>query len=302
VRLDALIFDGELLEAVLSNLSSETEAKQLRALRVDPATLAPAERFCFEMARLPRLSPMLNALRLRQSLPVSLGRATGALNAVSTAAQELMQSAAFVKVLASMLRHGNFLNAGTARGGARGFGLDGIEKMRALKSADGRTSLLEHACTATGLSRKQLVAELSHVRPACQLPLLDVLRIVKEVEDGIEIVGQELALCPLPDIEADVAAEAAEVLPAQSTPTNEQQLVARRFRTAMAPFYTEMQHGLETLTASRDETRALLRKLTAWLGEDPAKTNPDVLLKTCADLVDTAIRSAPSVDESEASP
>lgn len=44
-------------------------------------------------------------------------------------------------------------------------------------------SLLEHACAAARLPYEHLLQELGAVKPACTLPLLEVLRIVKEVRE-----------------------------------------------------------------------------------------------------------------------
>ena len=58
VTLEEGVLEPELLESIINNLPPETEAKALRALRnVTPASLANPERFCYEMARLPRLRP-----------------------------------------------------------------------------------------------------------------------------------------------------------------------------------------------------------------------------------------------------
>ena len=324
VRLDLMLAEPEMLEAVLSNLPPESEAEQLRALSLPPEQLTPPERFCFEMARLPRLRPRLHALRQRQSLPEKLARATTALGAVAEAARALMESSLFRRLLASILRHGNVLNENTARAGARGVRLDGLEKARAVKSAEGQTSLLEYACAAARVPLEQLQVELSTVRLAIQMPLPEVLRFVKEVEDSVDAVSQELALCPIADLEADVAAgahqslEAPETAPigtdgiAAATPeaaaaaaakvagavaarrgeSPDEQQLALRFRWVMEPFLAEMRSGLVELTTRRAETSALLRKLAVWLGEDPAQANPDAMLTACAELVDTATAMA----------
>ena len=299
IGLEAAVLEPELLDSIISNLPAEPEAKALRALKsVASTSLAPPERFCFEMARLPRLRPMLHALKQRHVLPPMLGRATSALGIVAEAVRQLMGSSAFRALLGSLLVHGNFLNAGTPRGGARGVKLDALDKARSVKSADGKRTLLEHACAATGLARATLSAELGGVRPACKLPLLDVIRIIQELEEGIDVVGQEIALCPLPDLDADVAADATDGAKLAS-PSDEEQQIATRFRTAMAQFHTDMRTGLGELTAHRDETRALLKSLAAWLGEDPNQANPDHILKVCADLVDTALACAPVPEEED---
>ena len=301
VSLEASVLEPELLDSVLCNLPAKTWAEEARALRalkhVPPSSLAAPERFCFEMARLPRLRPMLHALRQKHTLPQALERATAALATVATAARQLMDSPSLRLLLGSVLAHGNYLNAGTRRGGARGVKLEALEKARGVKSADGQHTLLEHACATCGLWRHTLTSELGGVRAACKksckLPLLDVIRItIQELEEGVNSVAQEIALCP--DLDADVAADASAPPPKRDggEPSEEERQVALRFRSAMAPFHTDMRRGLDALTAHRDETKTLLKRLAAWLGEDPNRANPNSILKVCADLIDTAIACA----------
>ena len=59
LRFEEAVLEPELLEAILANLSPEPEAKALRALKgVVPSELSPPERFCYQLARMPRLRPM----------------------------------------------------------------------------------------------------------------------------------------------------------------------------------------------------------------------------------------------------
>ena len=57
------VLTTDLLESLLENLPPETEARALRALQLEPAVLEPPERFCWEMAKMPRLRNMLQARR-----------------------------------------------------------------------------------------------------------------------------------------------------------------------------------------------------------------------------------------------
>ena len=72
-----------------------------------------------------------------------------------------------------------------------------------------------------------------------------------------------------------------------------------RFRSAMTPFLAALRGGLDELTRLRDETKALLRQLATWLGEDANLANPDTFLKACADLIDVAVASAPVPTEDD---
>ena len=57
------VLTTDLLESLLENLPPETEARALRALQIEPSELVDPERFCWEMAKMPRLRNMLQARR-----------------------------------------------------------------------------------------------------------------------------------------------------------------------------------------------------------------------------------------------
>ena len=55
---------------------------------------------------------------------------------------------------------------------------------------------------------------------------------------------------------------------------------------AMEGFHQSSQQGLEALTAQQEDTKALLRKLANFFGEDPNVAKPDMILGRVADLLD----------------
>ena len=89
---------------------------------------------------------VLQALRVRHTLPPLLHRANTALGCVAEATRQIMASAALVSLLQGLLAHGNFVNAGTPRGDALGVKLDGIEKANSLRTQDGKGTLLRYVC------------------------------------------------------------------------------------------------------------------------------------------------------------
>lgn len=104
--------------------------------------------------------------------------------------------------------------------------------------------------------------------------------MLKEVQDGIRQLGHELALCPVADLEEDLASAAE---PADGS--NPEALVGRRFRQAMGTFHEEMQLRAASLDGEQEETKELLRRLAAFFGEDPNQANPDAILRACAEMV-----------------
>lgn len=95
------------------------------------------------------------------------------------------------------------------------------------------------------LCSQALLAELGHVKQAVKVPLVEVLALVREVHEGVSTVNQELALCPVADLEDDLASEAA----SRATEEDEAELMSRRFRRAPAwPKGPRLQLGARAAT------------------------------------------------------
>jgi hypothetical protein len=62
---------------------------------------------------------------------------------IDEAIQELRENAGAERALAIVLELGNFMNYGTSRGGAPGFDLEILPKLKDVKSQDGSTTLLQ---------------------------------------------------------------------------------------------------------------------------------------------------------------
>ena len=91
-----------------------------------------------------------------------------------------MSSKLFMKLLEAVLKTGNRMNVGTARGGAMAFKLDTLLKLADVKGADGKTTLLHFVVQEMTRSQKSptraaegtdistgLATELTH-GPSCE--------------------------------------------------------------------------------------------------------------------------------------
>jgi diaphanous 1 len=76
-----------------------------------------------------RLESMLFKLRFEKEAE-ELSRS---LNTVKVATEEVLQSKKLARILEVVLKLGNFLNGGTARGGIYGFKLDALLKLATIK-------------------------------------------------------------------------------------------------------------------------------------------------------------------------
>lgn len=120
-----------------------------------------------------------------------------------------MSSKLFLKLLEAVLKTGNRMNVGTARGGAMAFKLDTLLKLADVKGADGKTTLLHFVVqemtrsqstrTAEGTDiATGLAAELTNVKKTATVDLDVLTTPVSNLSQGMsrikELVGSHLVL------------------------------------------------------------------------------------------------------------
>jgi hypothetical protein len=116
-----------------------------------------------------------------------------------------MSSKLFLKLLEAVLKTGNRMNVGTARGGAMAFKLDALLKLADVKGTDGKTTLLHfvvqemtrsRAAEATDIAAG-LGAELTNVRKTATVDLDVLTTSVSGLSHGLsrikELVGSDLS-------------------------------------------------------------------------------------------------------------
>ena len=318
LELDLTKLTPETLEGLIAHLPSEVEARQLRSLALEPPEdLCEAERFLCDLSHVPRLRPMLEALLLRQSLPACLDRAAEALEHVAAAAREMMESSELRRVLAALLAHGNFLNASTARGGAQSIRLDAVEKASSCRAHGGAHSLLSFVCAQLEGCGGALRRQLPSLGAAARLPLVEVLLLVREARRSCDQIGEELALCPVAEIEAEIEAEmevdlerecgdaeetlgknGGQIAELGSGRRSASELVSQRFRATMGDSYATAQQEMRKIKQQEEGTKDVLKRLALFFGEDPKSADPDAIFRIVNLVVEAAPAPAAQVVES----
>lgn len=133
------------------------------------------------------------------------------------ACEEVKKSGKFKKVLEVVLALGNYLNGGSFRGGAYGFKLDALTKLRYFvispsgskhapyltdarrdtKSAEGDSTLLHYLVDLVGNKYPEALnwgRELKHVPPAARVSLSTVQSNVAQLVQGFKQIEREIPL------------------------------------------------------------------------------------------------------------
>lgn len=129
---------------LLALLPSPEEVELVTTYEGDPAGLGSLEKFVLAIKDVPMLKRRLEAVAFRHRFDEleaetaeQLGRIDAALEVVDRC-QELQSLLRFVLAL------GNYLNAGSNRGGAYGFKLGSLSKLATVRTCDNKSNLLEY--------------------------------------------------------------------------------------------------------------------------------------------------------------
>lgn len=160
----------------------------------------------------------------------------------------------------SALLAGNYLNGGTARGGAYGFKLDTLGKLESVKGSDNKTSLLD-------LLAKWAVNDIPSgpAAPMAQLP---------DIQSALENCKALSLKSVREDVESLVKqhGESLRVVTAHQTNCKD---ANDKFSAVLLPFFEASQKDLEDLKADVIAFKGKFEALVAQYGEDVGATDTD---------------------------
>ncbi|WOL08853.1 hypothetical protein Cni_G17606 [Canna indica] len=165
--LDGRRLSSDALERITKIVLSKEEEDLIRGYSGDPSKLADAESFLFHILRAVPASPFarIDAMLFAATYESEVAHFTQSLQTLEQACGELKNPTRglFLKLLEAVLKAGNRMNAGTARGNAQAFNLAALRKLSDVKSTDGSTTLLHFVVEEVVRSEgKRLVVNRSY--------------------------------------------------------------------------------------------------------------------------------------------
>ncbi|XP_022734471.1 formin-like protein 4 [Durio zibethinus] len=135
--------EADTVEKLMRIAPTEEEQSQILNFDGDPTRLADAESFLFHILQaIPSAFTRLNAMQFRSNYDLEILHMKESLQILELGCKELRTRRLFMKLLEAILKAGNRMNAGTARGNAQAFNLTSLLKLSDVKSTDGKTTLL----------------------------------------------------------------------------------------------------------------------------------------------------------------
>lgn len=134
---------ADTLEKLNKICPTEEETVKILQFHGNPSKLADAESFLYHILKaVPSAFTGFNAMLFRSNYDPEILCLKETLQTLELACKELRSRGVFLKLLEAILKAGNRMNAGTARGNAQGFNLNSLRKLSHVKSNDGKTTLL----------------------------------------------------------------------------------------------------------------------------------------------------------------
>ncbi|KAI0776213.1 FH2-domain-containing protein [Trametes elegans] len=239
------------LRAIGRQLPTSEEVTRLRDFG-DLTKLAKADQYFGQIMTIPRVSERLECMLYRRKLELEVEEIRPELNIVHMASRELRSSPKFRRVLQAVLTVGNALNGSTFRGGARGFHLEALLKLRETKTvkASPDCPTLLHYLAKVLLRRDSslvtFIEDMPHVEAAARVSVPTIMQSVQSLVGGMKQVNEEIQ----------------QLRKMQSIPQD-------RFVIVMQPFALQMSSVVESLKNMSTSLENELRSLLAFYGETP---------------------------------
>lgn len=170
-------------------------AKAFAAPEEEVEKLNDAEALAYYVARVSRWTVKIKTMvTMRTAVEVESEIRTS-LDDVIAASKEVMGSKRFERVLAAVLAIGNFLNAGTAKGSARGFRLETLPKLCETKARERGVTLLHYI---TGMLAKKeadalcFTEDMGHVVKAKRISKEDIAKELTTFNRAVTVMGREV--------------------------------------------------------------------------------------------------------------
>ncbi|XP_052262977.1 delphilin-like [Dreissena polymorpha] len=266
--MDEAILTPELLRQLLAYAPNKNEMEQLDSYTGDIEELSNADRFTYEMSRVPGYEQRLKALVFKGNFQEKITEMKEHLHCIRKASLELRHSKKLSKILELILAMGNFLNQGNQRvGEAAGFKIRFLSQLEITKTVDNKLTFLHVLAEAVFSKLPDLVAvgeELTTVPQAAKFSdvllnqeLQDLRKVLQDISVTLEKFGSQKTSLGIND----------------------------KFQDVMGHFISQASDEIQGLFRLNASTMEAFQASVQYFGEDPKKVTTTELFGVFADFV-----------------
>ncbi|ETV93743.1 hypothetical protein H310_12319 [Aphanomyces invadans] len=212
--------------------------------------LGGVEKFFLEMLSIPRYTQRIKCFRFSLQFEHRVLEIQAQVDTLSAATDQIADSTKFRAILETVLAIGNYMNGGTARGGAYGFKLDALAKLHTVRGIDPKVNLMHYLARHLEEHQPDLISfvtEVPHIPEAKRLSL-------DQIKADINMCNSELTM-----LQGQVQASKND-----SNPLDQ-------FYAKMAPFAREAAEVMDEVTREFAAVESAFTELVGSFGEDARK-------------------------------
>ncbi|XP_049531619.1 disheveled-associated activator of morphogenesis 1 isoform X2 [Anopheles darlingi] len=185
----------DMVEQLLKFTPSAEERALLDEHSEDIDSLARADRFLYEISKIPHYEQRLRSLHYKKRFQVTVNDLAPRIASVMEASREVARSRKLRKLLELVLALGNYMNRG-ARGNASGFRLASLNRLADTKSSAAKgTTLLHYLVQIIEKKFKDILTleeDLPHVKEASKVSLGEMDKDITMLRAGLTEVNREI--------------------------------------------------------------------------------------------------------------
>ncbi len=259
VSLDEKRLDLETVRGLRAQAPSAEDINTLKEFDGDKEKLGKVEKFFLQCMSIPRYAQRLDCWVFKLSYASESHALSSTLDTINAACKQVESSGSLLKLMKIILAVGNFLNAGTPRGGAYGFKIDVLKKFSELKDITNKRHLMHYLAEFCQKYDSQLLSTsdgFTDIEEATKIPLSMWSADFSNTKKGVALLKGQIEL-------------------AKNSPTQP----GDRFVEVMEPFLVHAMEGQSNLTKKFEETEKRAHRLLESFGENPKKMGVDDFFK-----------------------
>ncbi|XP_038636205.1 disheveled-associated activator of morphogenesis 1-like isoform X2 [Scyliorhinus canicula] len=245
----------DMLEQLLKFVPEKSDVDLLEEHKHEIERMAKADRFLYEMSRIPHYQQRLKSLYFKKKFAERIAEVKPKVEAIHLSSKEVLQSKNLKQLLEVVLAFGNYMNKGQ-RGNAYGFKLSSLNKIADTKSSiEKNITLLHYLITILEKKYPKVVNiydDLHSIPDAAKVNLIELEKEFSGLRSGLKCVENEL--------------EYQKSQPAQS---------GDKFVSVVSQFITVASFSFSDADDLLLEAKELFNKAVKHFGEETSKIQPD---------------------------
>eukprot|EP00727_Mastigamoeba_balamuthi_P002469 m51a1_g12219 hypothetical protein (1420) ;mRNA; r:26728-32971 len=242
---------------------SSEEAEMLKEHADERAALDRPEQFLLDLSEVPRLQQRAESLLFQMQFGPKLAETAPGCEALLSACSQVRESKKFLRVLEVVLALGNFINAGSVRGGLYGYRLESLTQLSELRSSSDPKYTLMHALNEMLTEHMSDAVDwwndMSAIEAARRSPLTQQQADLASLRKGLKQLENELS----------------EYASVPNKPEKD------KFEQVMNAFLAESKAQFEKVEATFKAAEESFKKTVEFFGEDPSMTTEDFFAAIC---------------------